>query len=327
MTDFETVYAIPAAAAERLLSAHDGDVALLYLYRLSHPGALDREAAAGVLCRTLRDIESAEEKLARLALPALNSPEPVTAAASPECEAEAASCGDGQAAVRDEPPAAQEPPQFGAETIVRRVSESPELEALFQESDAVLGRHTTKEEMALLLDLHDGYGLPVAVLLMLLHYCEERFERDGHRKPPYRWVYAEGKHWAELEIHTIDMADAHIRHLSELRENSFQVQRLLGLQGRRLSSSERKYVESWLELGFPIDSIAIAYDRTVTNTGRLKWAYMDTILRSWHEKKLHTPAEIDAAEPRRGSGGGERRAAKTDKGVSTDALDTLINSI
>ncbi len=325
MTDFENIYAIPAAAAERLLSAHDGDVALLYLYRLAHPGALDREAAAGVLCRTLRDIESAEEKLARLALPELSSPEPV-AAASPERETDAAPGAETETAVRDEPPAAQEPPQFGAETIVRRVSESPELEALFRESDAVLGRHTTKEEMALLLDLHDGYGLPVAVLLMLLHYCEERFERDGHRKPPYRWVYAEGKHWAELEIHTIDMADAHIRHLSELQENSFQVQRLLGLQGRRLSSSERKYVESWLELGFPIDSIAIAYDRTVTNTGRLKWAYMDTILRSWHEKKLHTPAEIDSAEPRRGRGNDSRRGAP-DKSVNTEALDTLISNI
>lgn len=315
MSELESVYAVPAAAAERLLSAHDGDVALLYLYRLAHPGALDREAAAGVLCRTLRDIESAEEKLARLALPALSGAERIQAA-----EAEPAGT------IREEPPAAQEPPQFAAETIVRRVRESPELEALFRESDTVLGRHTTKEEMALLLDLHDGYGLPVDVLLMLLHYCEERFERDGHRKPPYRWVYAEGKHWAELEIHTLDMADAHIRHLSELQEQSFQVQQLLGLQGRRLSASERRYIEAWLELGFPLESIAIAYDRTVTNTGRLKWAYMDTILRSWHEKKLHSPAEIDAAEPRRGRGSEPRRSTP-DKGVNTEALDTLINSI
>ena len=315
MSELESVYAVPAAAAERLLSAHDGDVALLYLYRLAHPGALDREAAAGVLCRTLRDIESAEEKLTRLALPALSGAERIQAA-----EAEPADT------IREEPPAAQEPPQFAAETIVRRVRESPELEALFRESDTVLGRHTTKEEMALLLDLHDGYGLPVDVLLMLLHYCEERFERDGHRKPLYRWVYAEGKHWAELEIHTLDMADAHIRHLSELQEQSFQVQQLLGLQGRRLSASERRYIESWLELGFPLESIAIAYDRTVTNTGRLKWAYMDTILRSWHEKKLHSPAEIDAAEPRRGRGSEPRRSTP-DKGVNTEALDTLINSI
>lgn len=320
MTDFENVYAFPAAAAERLLSAHDGDVALLYLYRLVHPGALDREAAAGVLCRTLRDIESAEEKLSRLALPELRGAEDAPAAQPAATEPISAD------PVRDEPPAAQEPPQFRAETIVRRVRESPELEALFRESDTVLGRHTSKEEMALLLDLHDGYGLPVDVLLMLLHYCEERFERDGHRKPPYRWVYAEGKHWAELEIHTLDMAETHIRHLGELRESSFQVQHLLGLQGRRLSASERRYIESWLELGFPIESIAIAYDRTVTNTGRLKWAYMDTILRSWHEKKLHTPAEIDAAEPRRSRGSEPRRAAP-DKGVNTEALDTLINSI
>jgi hypothetical protein len=73
-------------------------------------------------------------------------------------------------------------------------------------------------------------------------------------------------------------------------------------------------------------SVSNAYDRTVTNTGRLKWAYMDTILRSWHEKKLHTPAEIDAAEPRR-QGGAEPRRTAPDKAVNTEALDTLINSI
>ena len=324
MTDIESVYAIPSIAAERLLSAHDGDVALLYLYSLAHPGALDREAAAGALCRTLRDIESAEEKLRRLALPAADGATPAPAAA--QASAPAAARRTVTVTPREEPTAAQTPPQFGAETIVRRVRESPELEALFQESDAILGRHTTKEEMALLLDLHDGYGLPVDVLLMLLHYCEERFERDGHRKPPYRWVYAEGKHWAELEIHTIDMADAHIRHLGELQESVSQVQHLLGLQERRLAASERRYIQSWLELGFPIESIAIAYDRTVTNTGRLKWPYMDTILRSWHEKKLHTPAEIDAAEPRR-QGGTEPRRTAPDKAVNTEALDTLINSI
>lgn len=49
-----------------------------------------------------------------------------------------------------------------------------------------------------------------------------------------------------------------------------------------------------------MESIALAYDRTVTNTGSLKWNYMDSIIRSWHEKGLHSPEEIELRDaPRR----------------------------
>lgn len=51
---------------------------------------------------------------------------------------------------------------------------------------------------------------------------------------------------------------------------------------------------SWLDMGFDADCLAIAYDRTVTNTGSLKWNYMNKIVTSWHEKGLHTPADIEA---------------------------------
>ena len=36
----------------------------------------------------------------------------------------------------------------------------------------------------------------------------------------------------------------------------------------------------------------MAYERTCENTGALKWAYMNSILKSWHENGLHTPQEI-----------------------------------
>ena len=58
---------IPAQTADRLIAAHDGDVALLYLYRL-RTGETDCERAARDLCRTLREIEAADEKLRRLGL-------------------------------------------------------------------------------------------------------------------------------------------------------------------------------------------------------------------------------------------------------------------
>ena len=58
---------IGASAADRLIAAHDGDVALLYLY-IRRSGAADTEGAARALCRTLGEMEAALEKLGRMGL-------------------------------------------------------------------------------------------------------------------------------------------------------------------------------------------------------------------------------------------------------------------
>ena len=65
MQDSTTEKAISARALDRLLAAHDGDVALLYLYWLKS-GSQDPEQAAAALCRTMREIGAAEEKLRRI---------------------------------------------------------------------------------------------------------------------------------------------------------------------------------------------------------------------------------------------------------------------
>ncbi len=81
-----SIIIISPQAADRLIAAHDGDVALLYIYRL-RTGCTGHEQAARDLCRTLREIEAADEKLSRLALfdggAQGASPAPVQAAPRP----------------------------------------------------------------------------------------------------------------------------------------------------------------------------------------------------------------------------------------------------
>ena len=56
-----------STVADRLIAAHDGDVALLYIY-LRRKGGADLEQAARDLCRTMQEIQSAREKLQRMGL-------------------------------------------------------------------------------------------------------------------------------------------------------------------------------------------------------------------------------------------------------------------
>ena len=66
---------------------------------------------------------------------------------------------------------------------------------------------------------------------------------------------------------------------------------LIALLAKR---TNRKFLS--FALGFSAGARELAYDRTVLKTGRLQWKYMDSIVRSWHGKGLHTPEEIAACE-------------------------------
>jgi len=81
--------------------------------------------------------------------------------------------------------------------------------------------------------------------------------------------------------------------------------RVLGLGDRLPVASEEKYLAAWQEMGFPPETVAIAYDKTVLKCHELKWPYCNGILKRWHEAGLHTPEEVEQ---------GDRPAAKRTEG-------------
>ncbi len=276
MTDNKTVLPLPGEAADRLIAAHDGDVALLYLY-IVRTGGLDAERAAGALCRTAREIEAAAEKLRRMGLLEA-APAPVSPRALPEDEL----------------------PVYRAEDLRRFAEEDPQLQAIFAKAEQVFGRKLSPADMKMLAGLYKHLGLPAEVLFTLLTYCAERAaERRPGSVPSPRSVEKEGYDWANREILTLEQADDYIRFRHEQREELSQIKEALNIRGRELGKTEREYVERWLGMGFHADAVAVAYDRTLIKLGRLHWAYMDKILASWHAKKLFTPAEIEAGDGRR----------------------------
>ncbi len=52
-------------------------------------------------------------------------------------------------------------------------------------------------------------------------------------------------------------------------------------------------------MGFDDGAIQLAYERTVYNTGSLRWAYMNKILQRWHQSGWHDRATIEEKDSRR----------------------------
>lgn len=292
---------VSPAAADGLIAAHDGDVALLYIY-IKRVGSFDAERAARDLCRTRGEIAAAWEKLRRMGL---------------------------AQEVRALPAVQEGLPQYTAADLSRRSAEDGAFSAILAEARSVMAKNLSSNDMRVLFGIYDYLALPPDVILVLLHYCGEKCDRlyAGRRSPTIKSIEQEAYRWANREIVTLDMAEEYIARENERLDRGEQIKKLLAIQ-RELTPTERRYIGAWVEAGFDDEVISLAYDRTVTQTGAMKWPYMARILQSWQEKGLFTVEDIEAKDGR----GSSRRGAPVSRDggkrpVRTDDIDRLLNKI
>lgn len=264
------------AARDKLIAAHDGDTALLWLW-LCRSGVYNGDRAAEELCRTLGEMDRAYEKLCRMGLYPI-TPDRKETPSSP----------------------AEELPQYTVNDVLRRSSEDGSFKAVLQEAERVLGRSLSSPDMKILFGIYDYLALPTEVIFVLLNYCTELYRQKygPGRLPSMRSIEKEAYSWANNEILTLEQAEEFIEESRSRRSRAEEVKAALGIRGRELTPTERKYVFSWLDMGFSVDALSVAYDRTVTNTGSLKWNYMNKIVSSWHQKGIHTVQEIEEKDRR-----------------------------
>ncbi len=299
---------ISSAIADKLISAHDGDVALLYIYMVRR-GGHDLDAAARDLCRTMSEISAAAEKLQRMGL-------------MPDGAAPA------KAAAKEEKlPPPDEIPQYRSEDIVRRCKENGEFAVVVAEAQTALTHTLSSVEMKTLFGIYDYLALPPEVIMMLINYCvarcREQSTPDHPRRPSMRNIEKEAYNWVHQEILTLDQAEEYIRRQRERRDALGRAKAAVGVHGRELTPTETKYLSAWLDMGFEEDALAIGYDRTITNTGALKWSYMNKIMQSWHEKGLHSAEEIESGDPRRRP----QQSAAQGKAIDMDELQSVLEKI
>lgn len=285
---------LPANHADALIRAHDGNIALLYIW-LSKNKIMDYESAAADLCLTVTEIKAADEKLRRLNLSLSGQHDPQSSVVP-----------------REKLPAADELPDYNVADIRARSSNNEEFQSVIKETAKVLGHSLSSSELVKLFGIYDYLSLPAEVIFLLINYCAEKtVERFGaSKRTSFRTIEKEAFYWANNGLTTIEQAEQHINLQKELDSSAEKVKEAFGIRGRALTDTERKYIYAWLSLGFDTDCLYEAYDRTVTKTGNLSWPYLDKIVRSWNEKGFKTLQEIrekdsrtDSRQNRRGTSG------------------------
>ena len=267
--------ALSPETVDALLKRGNGDAALLYLYLLRRGGDYDRSAAQRELDWNSARVMSAFAHLAELGLAEDDTP--------PE---------------RRDTPDPQNCPEYTREDITAEINASASFRGLLDEVERLLGKKLSMLELRILMELYDHLALPPEVLVMLTARCiEETEEKYGPgRRPRLSEIKASAYQWKKNGIDTLERADAYLRRQDYLRSQEGGLLRAVGITGRPAIDGERRFLHRWAEWGFGPEAVALAHEVTVLRKGSMVWPYCNGILRRWHEKGLHTPEEIKAAE-------------------------------
>ena len=276
---------LPAQQADRLIGRGDGDAALLYLCLLR----ADRGVTAQELQRRLKwsqlRLHAAETALQELGLidrpPEQKPPEP-----------------------------AQERPVYTADDLTDLLTGDAGFRMLVPQTEEKLGKRLKTADLQILAGLYDDLGLPADVIYLLVCHCVTRSEeRYGPgRRPTLRQIEKEGYHWAQRGLFDQESASQYLRDWNVRRSAMSRYMQVLGLGDRRLVESEERYIADWMDKGFPPETVALAYDKTVFYKKELNWRYLNGILRRWHENGWHTEEEVRQSDSRKPS----RREEKKD---------------
>jgi len=280
---------------DKLVRAGDGDAALLYLYILKARGENTSAEAAAALGKSSGEIETAMAVLSRLGLVRLTQGD--GSVVSTQGDGSVAPGGSGgQSATGREPGAdlqEEEPRKFSVQDMKKELQSGSVFFSIVEEAHRSLGKILSPDELLRLFGIYDGLRMaPEVILLLITHCITETYGRRGGRMPTMRNIEREAYIWEREGIDSLEKAEAHLKDIEERKSARGQVKLALQIRDREFSETEKRYVDKWIEMGFPAGAVGIAYDRTVVKTGKLSWGYMDSIMNNWHGKGLHAPQEI-----------------------------------
>ena len=199
------------------------------------------------------------------------------------------------------------------EQIIARCEEEPEIRFLFSESQTRLGRTIGHDGQSTLLMMHDHYGLPIEVILMIVEYC------SSTGKTSFSYISKMGQDWGEREIDTLEKADEQISALKTSDKLWTELRLMTGISTPKPTAPQVKFLNTWKnEYGYDIEMIYLAYEEMANNCTRLSFPYMDKVLQNWHSNGLKTPEDVENSKKSRNKASKENAEKKTEASYDID---------
>lgn len=285
---WRSVFAVPSALVDSHIKLASPNQLKVLLWALRHAEeTFSHEAIATALGISVSEVQDAMLywiQVGLVAEDAAKAVEPPAAPAQPipaELPLATAPVAENTAPI----PARRIPKPDGL-FIAERINQSAEIRFLMQEAQQLLGRPLSPGLSSTLLAIHDDYGLPVDVTIMLLQFVKSK------GKDNTSYIEAVARDWAEEGISSHLQAEEKLRRLDEINKAWRKIEQALRLSPRAPSSREERYSDRWLlEWKFSPQMVREAYDRSVDAIGKLSLSYMNKILERWHKEGITSPQQ------------------------------------
>ena len=265
------VVSLTAENADRLISLGQGDSSLPYIALLRHGGELAQARQALGWSQGRLDAAYAALQEAQLVGPAPTQSGPL----------------------RD-----NHPPEYVTQDVVAALTGDDTFAALRRHVEQMLGAQLSPADLKALYTIYDYLGLPAEVIYLLTGWCVEEQERKygPGRRPRMSQVKKEAYLWHDRGVDTLPAAESFLQAQKGLSQRERKILPLIGIRDRRPADKEREYIAAWVDWGFDDRAIALAYEKTLLKKQSMSWPYMNSILKNWHAKGLHSVKEIEAGD-------------------------------
>lgn len=165
-----------------------------------------------------------------------------------------------------------------------------ELKSLLFIAEQYLGKTLSKTDVDAITYFYETLGMSADLIEYLIESCVE----NGHKSIHY--IQKVALSWSDNGVTTIDQAR---QQSANYNKNCYTVLNAFGIKNRGPAATELTYIKKWTEeLGFSLDIVQEACNRTIAATHQPSFEYADTILCKWYESQvrhLKDIAVLDAA--------------------------------
>ena len=164
-------------------------------------------------------------------------------------------------------------PNYRTSEISKKISEDNKLSQMYKIVSGILGKTFSSADIEILYSMHDYYGLPAEVIVVMVEYFASRGVKT------MRKLEKEAQKWSQNGVDTVTKAKKHIKKREEFLSYAGTIKRIVGANERKLTTKELEFAAKWqTELKATPEQIKKAYEITVDQTGKLSFNYMNKVL-------------------------------------------------
>lgn len=170
----------------------------------------------------------------------------------------------------------------------RELQEKEEVRQVLYIAEQYLGRTLSKTDIDNLLYFYSELHFSADLIEYLVEYCVSKGSRSA------RYIETVALAWASEGISSVQEAK---KATTLYNKNYFTILKAMGIKDRNPVEMEQKMMDNWLQgMGFSLDLIAEACQRTVMQTGQASFPYTDSILKGWHKKDVRHLSDLAALD-------------------------------